>query len=87
MSNNAVKCLLTQKFPVKFWLSLLPRTIYFTIPEIEELIISLDSSSKRLGKFITPKKKLKADFSMSNLTFYFTIDVFQSSKSGSSDEL
>ena len=48
----------------------------------------MNSSSKRLGEFITQKKKLKVDSNLSNLAFSIPIDVFQSSKSGSSfDEL
>ena len=31
---------------------------------------------KRLTDFITPKKKLKVDSSLSNLAFYFPLDVF-----------
>jgi len=50
-SNESINFLLTQEFPVKFWSSLLPRTISCTVSEIEEHITSLDGSSKRLGDF------------------------------------
>ena len=40
MSDEAVNFLLTRKFPVKFWSSLLPRIISCTITDIEELVIS-----------------------------------------------
>ena len=76
MSKETVKFLIAQEFPVKFWSIFLPRAVSCTVQEIEELIMSLDGSSKRLVEFITPKKKLKVDPSLSNLAFSFTVDVF-----------
>ena len=59
MTDAAINLLLSQESPVKFWSSLLSRTVSCDIAEIDELITSLDGSSKRRGDFITPKKKLK----------------------------
>lgn len=85
MSKKAVNFLLAQEFPVKFWSSLLSRNVSCTVQEIEEVITSLDGSSKRLVDFIAPKKKLKVNLSLLNLAFSFPVVVLsQSSTSGSS---
>ena len=47
--------------------------------EIEELIDSLNGSSKRRGDLLTPKKKMKVDSGLSNLSFSFPVDVFKES--------
>ena len=57
MTDAAVTFLLSQKFTVKFWSSLLPRTVSCDITEMEELVESFGGSSKRRGDFLTPKKK------------------------------
>ena len=86
MTAEVINFLLAQEFPVKFWFSLLPRTVSCDVIEIKELIASLDGSSKRLSEFITPKKKLKVNPSLKNLAFAFPVDVFQSSGCGATFE-
>ena len=76
MTTEVLNFLLAQEFSVKFWSSLLPRTVSCTMTEIGELIASLDGPSKRLSEFIIPKKRLKVGPSLKNLAFAFPIDVF-----------
>ena len=59
--------------------SLLPRIVSCGIDDIEELITSLDGSSKNCKHFIVSKKKLKVDGSITHLVFSFPVDVFKSS--------
>ena len=79
MTEAIINFLLALEFPVKFWYSLLSRVVSRFIVDIENLIASLDGSSKRRGDFITPKKKLKVDGGITNLAFSFPVDVFKSS--------
>ena len=81
ITDAMVKFLLALEFPVKFWSSLLPRVLSCNIVEVQELIASLDGSSKRRSEFITPKKKLKVDGGIANLAFTFPDDMFKSSDS------
>ena len=81
MTKAAVNYLLSLECPVKFWSSLLPRVVSCDIKEIEELVVSLDGSSKRRGDFITPRKKLKVDGGVSNIAFTFPGDVFKGNES------
>ena len=81
MTKDVVNVFLSLEFSVKFWYSLLPRIVSCDIKEMEELIASLDGSSKRRGDFITPKKKLKVDGGISNLVFSFPVNVFKGSDS------
>ena len=78
ITDAMVNFLLSFEFPVKFWSSLLPRALSCNIVEIQELIASLDVSSKRRSKFITPKKKIKMDGGIANLAFTFPDDMFKS---------
>ena len=61
ITDAIVNFILALEFSVKFWSSLLPRVLSCNIVEVQELIASLDGSSKRKSEFITPKKKLKVD--------------------------
>ena len=81
MSKAAVNYLLSLEIPVKFWSSLLPRVVSCDIKEIEELVVSLDGSSKRREDFTTPRKKLKVDGGVSNIAFAFPVDVFKGNES------
>ena len=82
MTAEVLNFLLAQELSVKFWSSFLLRTISCSVVEIGELITSLDGSSKRLSEFITPKKRLKVDPSLTNLAISFPFDPFQSFASG-----
>ena len=86
MTAEVLNFLLAQELSVKFWSSLLPRTVSCNVMELGELIASLDCSSKRLSEFITLKKKLKVDPSLKNPAFAFPVDVFQNSASGATFE-
>ena len=78
MTAEVLNFLLAQELSFKFWSSFLLRTISCSVAEIGELITSLDGSLKRLSEFITPKKRLKVEPSLTNLAISFPIDTFQS---------
>ena len=67
------------EFTVKFWSSLLPRTVMCDIVKIDELIDSLNGSSTRRDDFLTPKKKMKVDSGLFNLSLSFLVDAFKES--------
>ena len=77
LSNASVGFLLSQEFSVQSWSSLLPRIASCNQEEIESLVQSLGGSSEHRVDFITPKKKLTPDSSITNLSFSFPLDVFQ----------
>ena len=79
MTDASVIFLLSIEFTVKFWSSLLPRTVMCDIVKIEELIDSLNGSSTRRGDFLTPKKKMKVDSGLFNLSLSFLVDAFKES--------
>ena len=81
ITGAMVNFLLALEFPVKFWSSFLPRVLSCSIVEVQELIASLDSSSKKRSEFIIPKKKLKVDVGIANLAFIFFVNVFKISDS------